>query len=168
MKYDIYVYMLLCADGSYYVGSYRGADIETRVGEHNSAKHPSAYTATRRPARLVWCEYFLNADDAITMERRLKKWSRAKKEALIRGDEEGLKAYSRRGFRPAAILRDAGLRPAPQDEAVANFESASQDEAARNNLQPHPEEARSAVTKPHPEEARSAVTKDGRQALTSP
>ena len=139
MKHDIFVYMLRCADGSYYVGSYRGADLGWRIGEHNAGKFPTAYTFKRRPVELVWCEIFTNAADAVAFERRLKGWSRAKKEALIRDDEAALKAYSRRGFRPASILRDAPAPSganAPHDEAAHCCASSS----SPPNTPPHPEE----------------------------
>jgi len=115
----VWIYMLKCADGSYYIGKYQGDDLETRICEHNSAKYENAYTARRRPVELVWSEWFSRYDDAVAFERQLKGWSRVKKEALIRGDEAALKAYSRRGFRPSLILRD-GVSPKgeapPQDE----------------------------------------------------
>ena len=117
MKYDVFVYMLQCADGSYYVGSYRGANIEWRVNDHNNGVYPQAYTYFRRPVTLVWSECLTNAVDAVAMERRIKGWSRAKKEALIRGDGAALKALAKRKAAPATILRDASLRDAPQDEA---------------------------------------------------
>ena len=40
MRPAIRVYIVRCADGSYYTGSYRGADVATRVGEHNTRKYP--------------------------------------------------------------------------------------------------------------------------------
>ena len=78
-----YVYLLRCADRSYYVGSTRGT-LEQRVGEHNAGTF-GGHTATRRPVELVWSQDFDRITDAIAAERRLKGWSRAKKEALIRG-----------------------------------------------------------------------------------
>ena len=96
-----WVYMLECADGSYYVGKYQGGDVETRVSEHNTRKYEDAYTARRLPVTLVWSECFDRFDDAVAMERRIKGWSRAKKQALIRGDGEALRAYSKRGFKPS-------------------------------------------------------------------
>jgi putative endonuclease len=96
------VYLLRCADGSYYCGTARQA-IEARVAEHNDAIHPDSYTASRRPVVLVWSEHYQQITEAIAMERRIKGWSRAKKAALIRGDWEALKhhavAYERRGDR---------------------------------------------------------------------
>ena len=80
-----YIYMLRCADGSYYVGSARDG-LDRRVAEHNAAAYGNGYTSKRRPVVLVWAEHFLNITDAIAVERQIKGWSRAKKEALIRGD----------------------------------------------------------------------------------
>lgn len=97
----VWVYILECADGSYHVGKYQGDDIETRVSEHNTRKYESAYTARRLPVKLVWSEWFGRYDDAVAVERQIKGWSRAKKQALIRGDITALKAFSKRGFRPA-------------------------------------------------------------------
>ena len=92
-----WVYILLCADGHYYTGSYRGEYIETRVDEHNLGIYPKSYTHKRRPVKLLWAESFHWATDAIDAERSIKGWSRAKKEALIRGDFEALPELSKRG-----------------------------------------------------------------------
>ena len=96
MKIVGYVYMLRCADGRYYIGSYQGEELATRIAEHNSGKHPEAYTFRRRPVELVWSEYFYRYEEMGAAERQLKGWSRAKKEALIRGDEEALRRLSSR------------------------------------------------------------------------
>jgi putative endonuclease len=80
-----FVYILRCADGSYYVGSARGDSLDKRIGEHQGGENPD-YTSTRRPVTLVFAEQFARITDAIDAERRIKGWSRAKKEALIRGD----------------------------------------------------------------------------------
>ena len=90
-----FVYILLCADGSYYVGSTRGL-LERRVAEHNAGQM-DGYTARRRPVVLLWAQEFDRITDAIAMERRVKGWSRAKKEALVRGDFDALQALARRG-----------------------------------------------------------------------
>jgi putative endonuclease len=88
------VYILLCADGSYYAGLTR-KEVETRVSEHNLGINAD-YTTRRRPVKLVWSEHFELLIDAITTERRIKDWSRAKKEALIRGDYAALPALAAR------------------------------------------------------------------------
>ena len=61
--YTVYVYMLRCADDSYYVGSTRKT-LDERIGEHNSGVY-AGYTFTRRPVELVWSQDFPNAVDAI-------------------------------------------------------------------------------------------------------
>jgi putative endonuclease len=98
MRY--WVYILECADSTYYIGSYRGDDTEVREAEHNSGKYPDAWTSKRRPVKLVCSIEFQRVVDAIDFEQRIKRWSRAKKEAVIRGDWKALpklaKAYSRR------------------------------------------------------------------------
>ena len=89
-----YVYLLRCADRSYYVGSTRGT-LAQRVGEHNAGTF-GGHTATRRPVELVWSQDFDRITDAIAAERQLKGWSRAKKEALIRGDYAAISALAKR------------------------------------------------------------------------
>jgi putative endonuclease len=89
-----YVYIVLCADGSYYTGTARQG-LEQRVNEHN-AGHYDGYTSTRRPVHLVFSQWFERITDAIAAERQIKGWSRAKKEALIRGDFEMLRILAKR------------------------------------------------------------------------
>jgi putative endonuclease len=82
------VYILKCSDGSYYTGLTK--DLEGRVREHEMGEHPDSYTYSRRPVKLVWSEVTESYQDAFQWEHRIKGWSRAKKEALIRGDIEGI------------------------------------------------------------------------------
>ena len=89
-----HVYMLRCADGSYYVGSAR-LGLDRRVSEHNHGTF-GGYTSRRLPVELVWAEHFLDITDAIAVERQIKGWSRAKKEALIRGDFTLIRNLSKR------------------------------------------------------------------------
>lgn len=88
------VYILRCADGSYYCGTARQG-LERRVAEHNAGAL-EGYTNKRRPVTLVYSEWFQRITDAIAAERQIKGWSRAKKEALIRGDFAALSALSKR------------------------------------------------------------------------
>jgi putative endonuclease len=90
-----FVYMLRCADASYYVGTATGDDLTRRIAEHNSGAYPG-YTSTRRPVHLVWSEHFARITDAIAVERQVKGWTRAKKEALIKGDWRQLQQLSKR------------------------------------------------------------------------
>ena len=82
-----WVYMLRCADGSYYV---RHSDnLEDRFQQHQSGMM-GGYTKSRRPVQLVYSQDFPTRDEAFAAERQIKGWSRQKKEALIKGDwEEG-------------------------------------------------------------------------------
>jgi putative endonuclease len=90
-----FVYMLRCSDGSYYIGSATGDDLSARVAEHNAGKY-QGYTNSRRPVQLVWSDHFDRIADAIAVERKIKGWSRAKKEALIDGDWDRISAFARR------------------------------------------------------------------------
>jgi putative endonuclease len=89
-----WLYILLCADGSYYTGTTR-TSLEIRLAQHQTG-HFGGYTTTRRPVALVYSEYFDRIVDAIAAERQVKGWSRAKKEALIAGRFNLLPALSRR------------------------------------------------------------------------
>ncbi len=88
------VYILKCADGSYYVGLAQ-VDLEGRVSEHNMGVDPKAYTFKRRPVVLVFNENYDRFDDAIARERQIKGWNRAKKEALIAYDYDGLPSLAK-------------------------------------------------------------------------
>lgn len=84
--YQFWVYMLRCADGSYYVGMTN--NLERRLSEHQRGIDLGSYTFKRRPIKLVYSAYFTDVFEAIAWERQLKRWSRKKKEALIREDED--------------------------------------------------------------------------------
>ena len=55
----------------------------------------SVYTRKRRPVTLVWSDTFATRDEAFAVERQLKGWSRAKKEALIKGNWTRLRTLAR-------------------------------------------------------------------------
>jgi putative endonuclease len=90
-----WVYILKCAD---YVGC--TTNLDQRLNQHGDGTF-GGYTSTRRPMELVWTNEFQGIHDAIAFERRIKRWSRAKKQALISGDYDLLPELSARGFRPA-------------------------------------------------------------------
>ena len=108
-----FVYILRCADGSYYVGTTR-TDLERRVAEHNAGTY-GGYTKRRRPVELVFQQHFERVTDAIAAERQLKGWSRTKKEALMRGDFAALKALSKRRTSGTPPFETAPAGP-PQGE----------------------------------------------------
>ena len=86
MPYAIYI--LKCSDGTYYTGLTN--DLDARVHEHQTGAHPESYTFGRRPVKLVWSIITESYQEAFQWEHRIKGWSRSKKEALIRGDIEGI------------------------------------------------------------------------------
>ena len=96
-----WLYILRCSDGSYYVGTSRHEDLDTRISEHNLGTY-DGYTRRRRPVRVVYSAHFENIVEAIASERQIKGWSRAKKEALIRGDYEALPALAARRRRKSS------------------------------------------------------------------
>lgn len=88
-----YVYILLCSDNSYYVGNTN--DIPQRLARHNAGRG-SQYTSTRIPVLLVWKEIHNKKDQAVKREMQIKKWSKAKKKALIDGDMTKLRGLAKR------------------------------------------------------------------------
>ncbi len=92
VKY-LYVYILKCSDGLYYVGVTN--DMDERLEEHNQGKNKDAFTYYRRPVELKFCELFSDYNLAIEWETRIKKWSSKKKEALINSDWQSLKEGAR-------------------------------------------------------------------------
>jgi putative endonuclease len=89
-----WLYIIECVDRSYYTGTTRGA-LETRIAEHQAGRF-GGFTSTRRPVVLKYSEYFDRIVDAIVAEQRIKRWSRAKKEALIAGDFGRLSVLAKR------------------------------------------------------------------------
>ena len=76
-------YILRCADGKYYTG--HTDNLDRRIAEHTHGGY-SDFTARRLPVELIWTDEFTTRVEAIEAELRIKKWSRAKKEALASAD----------------------------------------------------------------------------------
>ena len=91
-----YVYILKCADESYYTGV--TSNLEKRLIEHNIGKYQGSYTYSRRPIQLVFYAEFTNIEIAFEKEKQIKKWSRLKKEALINGDYDQLPNLAKKKF----------------------------------------------------------------------
>jgi putative endonuclease len=81
IKIAMYVYILKCIDNSYYTGVTN--NLERRLAEHQHGEVMSSYTFKRRPVKLVFYEQFQTPKEAILFEKKIKGWTRAKKEALI-------------------------------------------------------------------------------------
>jgi len=82
--HNYFVYILECADKSYYVGVTN--DLEIRLAQHNDGENVLAYIFSRRPVILKYCQRFDQIEDAIDFEKQVKGWSRKKKEALFEED----------------------------------------------------------------------------------
>jgi predicted GIY-YIG superfamily endonuclease len=78
-----YIYILRCADDSLYVGE--TSDVVARVLRHQAGEG-SGFTRQRLPVTLVHAERHADRPRALSRERQLKRWTRAKKEALIAGN----------------------------------------------------------------------------------
>ena len=90
-----WVYILRCADNSYYTG--HTDNLEKRIGEHQTGGHPG-YTANRLPVKPVWSQEFASREEALSAERQIKNWSRKKKEAMIRGDWKEVSVLAKKDF----------------------------------------------------------------------
>lgn len=88
----LYVYILKCKDGTYYTGVTN--NLQKRFEEHLQGKNTNSYTYNRRPLELVYSEKFRDYNLAILWEKRVKKWSKKKKEALIQDNWDILKIES--------------------------------------------------------------------------
>jgi len=89
------MYILECADGSYYVGSTK--DLNQRIIQHQSGKG-SRYTSGRLPVKLVYGEEYDRIVDAYSREKQVQNWGRAKREALINGENEMLPPLAKKKF----------------------------------------------------------------------
>lgn len=90
---NFFVYILRCSDGSFYIRHTQ--NVEERVKLHNDGRG-ALWTACRIPATLVYEERHPSELKAIHRERQIKRWTHAKKLALIKGDRSRLKALAKR------------------------------------------------------------------------
>jgi tRNA/rRNA methyltransferase len=100
MLKPFFTYMLRCADGSYYLG--HTDEIEKRIAEHQHGQG-CAWTKSRLPVELVWRQEFPDRDAARAAEHQIKRWTRAKKEALIAGDFDRLQPLAGRSQLSRAV-----------------------------------------------------------------
>ena len=89
------MYILKCADGSYYVGSTKNLDL--RIAQHQSGMG-SRYTSGRLPVELVYGEEYGRVIDAYAREKQIQNWGRAKREALVNGNQETLPPLAKKKF----------------------------------------------------------------------
>jgi len=113
-----FFYILRCADGSYYTGSTTNPDV--RIASHQAGEGGD-FTSRRLPIQVAYIEEFETLHEAFLLERQVKGWSRAKKEALIRGDYEALpplaaNAIKREELRALRQAQDADGLPLPEGD----------------------------------------------------
>ncbi|MCK6612586.1 GIY-YIG nuclease family protein [bacterium] len=87
-----WMYILECADGSYYTGSTN--NLELRLAQHQEGEGAN-HTKKRLPVKLVYFEEFQRIDEAFYREKQVQGWSRRKKEALINSQTEKLPDLSK-------------------------------------------------------------------------
>jgi len=125
-----WVYILRCADNSYYTG--HTDNLDNRMGQHISGAIPTCYTFKRRPVTLAFSQELATREEALTSERQLKGWSRKKKEAMMRGDWAEVS-------RLAQSIHADPANPAPSATPARSAPSAP-------SVRPEPVEGRSSNT----------------------
>jgi predicted GIY-YIG superfamily endonuclease len=105
-----WTYILLCYDGRYYTG--HTDHLERRIAQHQHGGFCD-FTSRRRPVTLVWSQDFATRVEALEAERRIKPWSRAKKDALIRGDWEMVSHFAKPPHERPDLLLVAEHAPSP-------------------------------------------------------
>ena len=125
--------ILLCADGLYYTG--HTDDLEKRIGQQQSGQIKS-FASSRLPARLMWSQDFPTRYEALDAELKIKKWSKAKKQGLIRGDWAAISHFARppQERDSAPPVRVERSRDTAKDDATPMGLSTS-----RQSLEVHPE-----------------------------
>lgn len=90
---NYYVYILKFSDEKYYTGVTN--NLKRRLEEHNQVINKNCYSYTRRPLELVYHINFIDPTEAIKWEKKIKDWSRKKKEALISENWDDLVKFSK-------------------------------------------------------------------------
>lgn len=98
---SFWVYILRCADSSYYTG--HTDNLEKRIGEHQSGLSDS-YTSGRLPVELVFSQECTTREEALAAEQQIKGWSRQKKEAMMRGDWAEVSRLAKGSDRDGALV----------------------------------------------------------------
>ncbi|SIQ18553.1 GIY-YIG nuclease family protein [Maribacter ulvicola] len=91
-----YVYILECADNTFYTGI--TSNLIQRLESHQSGKYKDSYTSKRRPVTLAFYCEFTDLNMAIETEKRIKKLSQGKKRALIAGEYDELPNLAKKKF----------------------------------------------------------------------
>ena len=90
-----WVYILSCADGSYYTG--HTDNLEQRVAVHQAGGY-QGYTSSRLPVNLAWSQECGTREEALSAEMQIKGWGRKKKAAMIKGDWNKVSLLAKKDF----------------------------------------------------------------------
>ncbi len=116
---SFWAYILRCADGHYCTG--HTDNLEFRFAQHQTGGCCD-FTSRRRPVALFWSQEFSTRFEALDAERQIKPWSRAKKEALARGDWVALSYFARPPKeRPSTTFGTNGTRSGLQIPLVPSL-----------------------------------------------
>ncbi len=121
-----WVYILHCADDSYYTG--HTDNLEIRIAQHQAGEC-AGYTATRRPLELIWSQECSTREEALSAERQIKSWSRKKKEAMMRGDWDEVSRLAK-----SKSVHPSTLRQAQGERSQQAFSSEFVEESGRTDL----------------------------------
>ena len=128
-----YMYILECADGSYYTGSTKS--LEIRIAQHQAGEGAN-HTKKRLPVKLVYFEEYQRIDEAFYREKQVQGWSRKKKETLINGVPEEL--HKMAGYMNAShysnVAFDSAQATATDSAQVADSKVV---ERSRNHREKH-------------------------------
>jgi predicted GIY-YIG superfamily endonuclease len=113
---QFWVYLLRCSDGSYYAG--HTDNLEGRLWQHREGIGCD-WTSRRRPVELVWSEAVPTRYEALVFERRIKGWTRAKKEALIAGDWNRVNWLARKPAERHSVRPERGRDSAEAEGRLA-------------------------------------------------
>jgi putative endonuclease len=139
------MYILVCADGSYYTGS--TWNLEKRLWEHQNGLGAN-YTQKRLPVKLVYCEPYDRVEDAFRREKQIQGWSRRKKQALIEGNIQNLIEFSRNYTQygrpeerlPSTSLASTSLASTSSANVSAEAEPAEAEAKPKPEAKPSPPE----------------------------
>ena len=135
---QFWVYILRCSDGSYYTGHTDA--LEQRLAQHREGLG-SDWTRSRRPLELVWCANAPTREEALAFERRVKNWSRIKKEAMMAGDWARVGHFARPPSERPSTLRLHSGEPSPGTNETPDLHP-SQSAQAPDSFVPSEVEAR--------------------------
>ena len=108
------MYILKCADDSYYTGS--TIDLKRRLRQHQNGQGAN-HTKKRLPVQLVYSEEYQRIDHAFYREKQVQGWSRKKKEALIFKNHQDLPELSI-AYRDRVDFENPQSTPEPQSTRV--------------------------------------------------